>query len=343
MSLIFPYRIAEEMQAPKPPSNRDEFVRATLEKKFSVNDARRWFTEQAAAKQPDVDTWRKVMRTVSKIRLPDMTAWILLLNEFGERVHFAGIRAHESATHRLASLLDQQAVELYVRDKGYYLVASEPVELLKFHADKGTDGPCRFCGVSFNDAEEKIVLLQSTLFRAWQFGDDAERQRARALVCGPYLAAVADEAHEAEDAYGRATIVGWGVVRYKSHSSTESDIALRIPRVVVWDHATVNSFMAWLYDGSLFSPDSFVASAPDRYICPSKVDDVLYGYSGRLFKTRNLLEKLRELHETGNSLCIVSSRMSRMGEPPQLDEDILFVQRSSLRSGRWPEGGKRLL
>ncbi len=337
------YRDDGQNRSPVKPSSREEFIRAELEKKFGVKDPQRWIAVQKEAERPDVESWRMVLRADFRIRLPDEAFCIALFRRFGERVHYPPDPAQSSAFYLVASLLDRLDVELYAGKGGYYLVTSEQGRLLRFRTAESSSAKFRRYGeIDLTDIEEGVALLESTIFPVWEAGGELDEQ-ACSFVCEPYAKAIEAAAHEADEQYGRATIVGWKVRHSLTDVGTEMRAALAIPHVVVWT-CDKGVYHAWRFKGEEFTPDSFINCTPERTeMTELNVEEFLYGSTGVwIFQTRHLLEMLKHLWKMNLPPNILRCTMSKRGEPPQPDEEILFIQKSRIR-GQLPSGGDQLL
>ncbi len=320
---------------------REEYVRSVLEKRFSIKDPLRWIAAQADADEPDFGSWHDVwLKEPSPFEL-DGERGIRLLRDFGERVAPFVLRGQDSTTDVLASLVDRSKAELFDSESGYYLIVTQPIELFKLHREPiFNTASCNVYSSEDFTPEEYWGLLEATVFRAWKEEDRPKSAEARSLVCRPYAEAIEREFCIAYEAYDRATILG--TLSRNGYPFKERNDLQKINNIVVWT-AEAGRLEAWLFDGSVFTPDSFQESAVPLLLprSTSNVDEVLYGETGWLFKTRKLVTVLRDLSRYHQTLWLMSCCMSKRGEPPQADEDILFVRQCRLKH-TLPEGGKKL-
>ncbi|MFA5186224.1 MAG: hypothetical protein WC551_07085 [Patescibacteria group bacterium] len=336
-----PYRFDGKDRHMTPPGKREEYVRSVLEKKFGVKDPLRWIAVQAEADVPDTGSWHDVwLQEPSPFKL-DEGRGIELLRDYGERVAPFVLRGQESTADVIASLMDRAKAELFDSESGYFLVVPQPLELFKLHRSPiFNTASCNVYSSEDFTSEEYWGLLEATVFRAWKDEDRVKSVEARSLICKPYAKAIADAAHEADDEYGRATILG--TLSRNGYPFKESKDLQKINHIVVWT-AEDGGLEAWLFDGSSFTPDSFQESAVPLLLprSASSIDEVLYGETGWLFKTRKLVALLRDLSRYHQTLWLMSCCMSKRGEPPLVDEDILFVKQCRLKHPL-PDGGKKL-
>ncbi|MDQ7814619.1 MAG: hypothetical protein RDU25_02350 [Patescibacteria group bacterium] len=340
------YRIDGLDRRPKKPSNREEFIRRKLEKKYSVFDPPRWIAQQSEAEQPGVDTWRKILRTNFQLRLSDEASWVALMREFGERVHYPKDQAHESMFYLIASLLDRSDVEMYARRDGFYLLVPGHGRLIEFRASGvASDKSYRINDVDCQDVESKILMLEATLFSAWEFGGGDLRKRARDMLCKPYAESIADETLLAEEGFKQVTILGsrdffsCGLVSDESFSHQ----AERVSIVVIWEK-TSSGYAAWAFDPWLFNPDSFKEPRPSKLESSQlSVIERLHGTVGWWpFKRRILEHDLRFCDVYNQGMAVKACCENKPGGPALPFQTILFVRKDRLMEPM-PEGGRVIL
>lgn len=343
-----PYREDGKDRGPKPPSQREQFILEMLEKRFGVKDPQRWIVAQAEADHPDERGWEAIFGKAAQSFALDDDKCRILLRKFAHRVLDTDLLTvtAESTTYLLMCQLVMSESEIYDADGGYYWLSQNSTKVFKLQqGSRDNSSSCNVYSSADFTPQDFWMLVSASIFWAWNGNDKSKAAEARPCVCEPLAEAIAEAVHKAGEEYERMTVLGSQryFPSYPGIKLQDVGDAEKINCVVVWDRVA-DKYVAWLFDGAIFTPDSFTDPRPVTLESSAQnIDERLRGTTGRWpFKTRTLQQDLNFLWIYNQRLAVMACCMNQPGGPALPFEKILYAHVSRLK-GDIPQGGEKLL